>query len=190
MNDRRRLDSGGMGGLPAGMTRHVQRFGSAVRDGALGLAVLTLLAVTLPGLALCHTTVIRGGSMGSALPPGSIAVSRTVPASHVRDGDIIAVGHSASGMPTFHRVVSIKESAVGRTAITQGDANASADAEPITMTGEGDRLVYHVPYVGYLLWWLRTPIGMSCAAAVCAWCLRNWPVRFGHSMRRTPKLVR
>ncbi len=118
-----------------------------------------LLAVTAPALAGMHAVTVYGGSMGDALPVGSVAVTRPVDAGDLRVGNVIAIGAKAGTMPTLHRIVSIDEAGTGRLLTTRGDANETNDPQ-IAVQARGDRVVYHVPLVGYALAFSRTPLGI------------------------------
>ena len=144
----------------------------------LGAAVFAVVAaVTAPGLVGMHTIVVTGGSMGSALPLGSVAVTRTIDMHDVRAGDVIAFRQPGAGATVIHRVVDIQNADEGLVATTKGDANAAADPEPLLMTSRGDRVVYHVPYVGYAVVYARTPVGLLVMLIVfCVLLIRNAPL--------------
>jgi signal peptidase I len=130
----------------------------------------------LPGLVGYHTLTIVGGSMGSALPVGSIAVTRTVDFSDVQVGDIIAFRRAGAELPVVHRVVDIQYSDGVRVALTRGDANSSNDPDRLPLAeGRGDRVVYYVPWIGYALVFIRTPVGIAALAVLGAvtWLLRR-----------------
>jgi signal peptidase len=124
--------------------------------------VAALLAVTLPAFVGFHSVIVYGGSMGAALPTGSVAVTRPVDASDLAVGDIIAIGHGSGGLPTLHRIVAVEDAGGGRQVVTtRGDANRTNDPQSITTRGSGDRVVFHVPLVGYLVAFTRTGVGVS-----------------------------
>lgn len=138
-------------------------------------AVGVLLAATLPGFAGFHTVTVYGGSMGDALPAGSVAVTRSVDASELAVGDVIAMGGHQGGLPILHRIVSIEEASGGRIVTTRGDANQTDDPAPITVSGKGDRVAYHVPWLGYFLAFSRSALGLALLIGVPAavWSLRE-----------------
>lgn len=129
---------------------------------ALGLlAIIAGIAVTFFGFTFL---VFRSGSMGPAIPTGSLAVARTVPAHELRRGDVVSVV-STDGTRITHRVVDAVPVA-GRTALVlKGDANGSPDSEVYTAT-VADRVWFSVPDAGYALAAATTP-----ATAVVAGCL-------------------
>jgi len=132
------------------------------------LAVSVLLVATLPSFADFHTVTVYGGSMGDALPTGSVAVTRPVDASDLEPGDIVALGGHQGGLPTLHRIVAIEEVDGGRLITTRGDANPTNDPLPITVSGRGDRLVYHIPWIGYFLAFSRSALGLGLLVGVPA----------------------
>lgn len=136
-------------------------------------AIGLLLAATLPGLLGYHSAIIYGGSMGDALPAGSVAVTRTVDASAVEPADIIARSRHDGQQALFHRVVSIDEVDGRRIAILRGDANATNDPQPLILEGEGDRVLFHVPWVGYVLAFVRSSQGLAFVVgpAVTVWLI-------------------
>jgi signal peptidase len=146
------------------------------------VVTVALLAITLPAFAGYHNLTVMGGSMGSALPTGSVAVTRTIDFQNVHIGDIIAFRRPGAGVPVVHRVVDIREVDGVRAAITQGDANAQADPDPLALEGRGDRVVYHVPWAGYALVFVRSPSGIVALTLLAA---TTWLVRGRKRSRRT-----
>ncbi|SFA55783.1 signal peptidase I [Rhodococcoides kroppenstedtii] len=136
-------------------------------DRALSvIAVLGALSLTF---ALCATLfsltplVFRSGSMEPAIPTGSLAVARDVPASEVAEGDVVSVLRT-DGSRITHRVERV-DSVHGDTAtlILRGDANDAPDADPYVVA-DIDRVVGHVPVLGYAASWLATPVAWVVGA--------------------------
>ena len=145
-------------------------------------AVALVLAAMLPGLVGFHNVTITGGSMGNALPVGSVAVTRTIAFRDVRVGDIIAFKRPGGSATVVHRVVEINDEGTGRTALTRGDANADNDPDALPLDqGSGDRVVYDVPWVGYAFVFMRTPGGVVALIVVATYSLLS------RRSRRTPK---
>ena len=134
-----------------------------------------LLAITLPAFAGFHNLTVTGGSMGRALPTGSVAVTRTIDFQDVHIGDIIAFQRPGAAMPVVHRVVDIRDVNGVRSAVTRGDANTADDPETLALTGRGDRVVYHVPWAGFAIVFVRSPGGIVALTllAVTTWLLRG-----------------
>ena len=123
--------------------------------GTLGL----LAAGTAPTLFGYHNYVINGGSMEPSLQVGSIAVTGPTNPFALEVGDIIARNDGADGSPVLHRVVEITNVDGQLAFITQGDQNRTPDATPVVLVGTGDRVIYSVPYAGYILNFARSWLG-------------------------------
>jgi signal peptidase len=140
------------------MTANVTVAGAAlVVVGALGASLA-------PRLLGYSSVIVYGGSMAGTIPVGSIAVTEQVSMEDVGVGDVI-VFHppttSPNSLPLMHRVVSIREEEGQRLFQTKGDSNATPDPAEVALQGTGSRVVYTVPYVGYLVNFARTPVGWS-----------------------------
>jgi signal peptidase len=115
----------------------------------LAIAVLILV----PPLLGYQRYVITGGSMGGALPRGSIAYDEVVPTEHIRVGDVITYRPPHSDRLLTHRVVWMGRQRHGvRLYRTRGDANSAPDPRAFLLPNDGQaRLVFHVPVAGYVL---------------------------------------
>ncbi len=148
-------------------------------------AVLNLSAV---GGAICIALVIlavvfnislilfRTGSMDPAIPQGSLAVVREVPAGDISVGDIVTIDRPDQ-LPVTHRVTSVQQVGEGSWRITmKGDANATEDPQPYTV--ESVRIVlYSIPGLAKPVASLNSPhvLGSITLAvtALVIWAL--WP---------------
>lgn len=118
------------------------------------LALLGLAAIMLvPALLGYQRYVIEGGSMGGAVPRGSIAYEEVVPPGRIRVGDVITYRPPGARRLVTHRVAWIGHDQRGaRLYRTRGDANAGADPWTFRLAEAGQaRVVFHVPVAGYLL---------------------------------------
>lgn len=128
----------------------------------LGLLVVLVILLAVPILLTLfgyRSYVVYGGSMGSSLPIGSIGVTKTVDSQSLKDGDIIAIKRVGAGPLVLHRIVETRPGDAGITYVTQGDTNPSPDPEPVTIQGQGDKVVLTIPYLGYLVHFARGTIG-------------------------------
>jgi len=125
------------------------------------LAIIVLLIVpSILALFGCRAYVVYGGSMGSALPSGSIGITRKIEPDAIHVGDIVAIKRSVNASPILHRVVQIDTSDSGvRTFITRGDANKDPDPQPVVLQGAGDRIVFSIPWLGYIVHFARSFAG-------------------------------
>lgn len=136
------------------------------------LGVVSIVAVAA-GLVLdVRPLVVISGSMEPAIPVGSLIAGRTVPAADLEVGDVVTVPRRAGTTDLVtHRIVEIREVADGTAApgtrelVLRGDANATDDATPYSVT-EARRQVATVPGGGYLVQTLRSTRGMVVLAGV------------------------
>jgi hypothetical protein len=59
----------------------------------------------------------------------------------------------------LHRIVQITNDNGQPGFITQGDRSATPDAVPVALQGSGDKVIYTVPYAGYILDFARSMLG-------------------------------
>jgi signal peptidase I len=116
------------------------------------LAAIGLLMLVPPLLGY-ERYVIEGGSMGGALPRGSIAYEEVVPTARIAQGDVITYRPPGAARAITHRVAWIGHSASGeRLYRTKGDENASPDPWKFTLPNDTQaRLVMHVPLAGFAI---------------------------------------
>jgi signal peptidase len=143
---------------PAAFRRGVRLLSYAVLGALIGVALLVATA-TLPVLFGYHTYVINGGSMAPALKAGSVAVSKPTSPYDLEIGDVIARRESPDRPPVLHRIVDFTVVDGQRLFVTQGDANRTPDPEPVAFEGTGDKVVFSVPYAGYILQYAGSGLG-------------------------------
>lgn len=134
------------------------------------LVVVVLLIATIgPRLLPYRTFTVLTGSMEPSIPVGSMIFDREVDASELAPGDVVTFhppGHGAKLVS--HRVVRIEKSKAGTFLVTRGDANATADDWRIPASGRGLRYEFHIPYLGYVVGGLLTPVGRLVALTLAA----------------------
>jgi len=147
---------------------------------ALVGVLVTLAAAILPTLFGYHAYIVYGGSMTPSLKLGSVAVAKPVSPEELEVGDVIARHWSADSSPVLHRIVDITIDDGQRLFVTQGDQNGQPDSVPAFLEGKGDKIIYTVPYVGFLLHFARTTAGLVSLIAVPAALLLGqtlWKIR-------------
>jgi signal peptidase len=109
--------------------------------------LVALSALVLVPAALGYERyVISGGSMGGALPRGSIAYEERVPTVDLRPGDVITYTPPGHASRVTHRVVSIRDGVLR----TRGDANTAPDPWTFRLSGREQAVVrFQVPLAGY-----------------------------------------
>jgi signal peptidase len=135
--------------------------GTAVLLAIVTLVVLGLAAISLgPKVLPYQALVVRSGSMAPTIPTGSVVFYTKRAAAKVKVGDVIVF--AKPGQPNekvTHRVYQIGSAPTGRYFVTKGDANGAPDDWRVPATGTGWVESFHVPYVGYLLADLQSPLG-------------------------------
>lgn len=94
------------------------------------------------------------GSMEPAIPVGGIVVIQTVGPTTLKVGDVICFRHSEASTIT-HRIVSQAQDGF----ITKGDANEEPDLQPVNYAQIVGKVTFTIPLVGYLGFFVKTPIG-------------------------------
>jgi len=125
------------------------------------LAIIVLLIIpSFLALFGYRAYIVYGGSMGSALSSGSVGITRKIEPDAIKVGDIVAIKRSVNASPILHRVIQIDTSDDGtRTFITRGDANKEPDPQPVVLQGAGDRIVFSIPWVGFIVHFARSFAG-------------------------------
>ncbi|HEU5287367.1 MAG TPA: hypothetical protein VFV20_03110, partial [Candidatus Limnocylindria bacterium] len=72
------------------------------------------------------------------------------------------------GQTTTHRVIAIDDGSEGRAFTTKGDANAAADPEPKLFHAQVGIVRGTIPFLGYVLVYLRSYAWIALAAAATA----------------------
>lgn len=141
--------------------RWTRRIFGALAVAAATVIVLGLAAITIgPKLFPYQALVVRSGSMAPAIPTGSIVFYRPINATDVKVGDVIVF--SEPGQPNTkvtHRVYAIGTGAQGKYFVTKGDANGAPDDWQIPAVGKGWKAIFHLPYVGYILFDIQSTYG-------------------------------
>ncbi len=125
------------------------------------------LASMLPIPGNIEIKIVKSGSMEPTILTGSIVVVK--PAASYAKNDIITFGEDTKQqIPTTHRIIDIQGDFSTLTYITKGDANEEADGTPITQRDIIGKVVFWVPYMGYVLDFARQPIGFTLMIGIPA----------------------
>ena len=129
--------------------------------GVVAIAVACLLALTVgPVLLPYKVLTVYSGSMVPTIPVGSVVVDVPVKAGDVRRGDIITFTRPDKTTELVtHRVIAVESGPAGRFFITRGDANNVQDAWRVPAIGTGYLYRFNIPFVGFVLVWLQSPLG-------------------------------
>jgi signal peptidase len=94
------------------------------------------------------------GSMEPAISVGSIVVIKPVDPETLKTGDIICFKLSEPTSIT-HRITNITNEGL----ITKGDANEDPDQWTVKKENVIGKVILTIPYIGYIGYFVRTPIG-------------------------------
>lgn len=131
------------------------------------IQALVLLTIVLTFLLLAvgprffgfSSFIVYSGSMEPAIHKGAIAIGKPVEAQSLKVGDIVAFKTTTGHAPTVHRIVQIDTHDGLYIVTTKGDANSTVDPDPIVVREAGSKIIYTLPYVGYLLEMPRSLLG-------------------------------
>jgi len=94
------------------------------------------------------------GSMEPAIPVGSVVVIKPVDPETLKIGDIICFKLSEPTSIT-HRIINVTTEGF----ITKGDANEDPDQWIVKRENVIGKAIFTIPYIGYIGYFVRTPIG-------------------------------
>lgn len=120
---------------------------------ALAIFMLFYRPVSLGGDT--HYFVVFTGSMQSTIPVGSVIVVKSVDANTLKEGDIICF--KTLQQSVTHRIVKITYNGL----ITKGDANEDPDPFVVEKKGVIGKVIFIIPYLGYLSYFVKTPLGFT-----------------------------
>lgn len=140
------------------------RTGLAVVAGVVIVALLVLVGiVAVPGLVGGDDAyIVTSGSMSPTIEAGDVIVTQDVSPEEIERGDVVTFhdGSSADTGYVTHRVVDVVEEDGDRYFELQGDANEEPDEGLVPAEYAQGDLHLHVPYLGYLLLFARSSLGL------------------------------
>jgi len=138
----------------------LKKAGTAVSVIILFLVITSVLFVLITPLFGWRTEIVLSGSMEPAIQTGSVVVSRPIAADDVREGDVIMFSSPDGHTLTTHRVIDVESGKDGLHVTTKGDANKGADINTVLPAQIVGIIVLSIPYLGYLVAFIRTPFGL------------------------------
>jgi len=121
------------------------------------LVVVVVTLFLLPRFGGWRFDAVLSGSMEPALSVGGVVFIKPVEAADIEVGDIIAYG-SGETLIT-HRVIEVISQPSGPMFITKGDASQAPDLTPVSPSAVVGKVVFDVPYLGYLADFVKTRLG-------------------------------
>ncbi len=129
---------------------------------ALAAGFVTAMVLLLPGFFGIRPYVVYSGSMEPEIPTGAVVFTKEEDFSP-KEGDIITF--RVNDAIVTHRVIENRNGIC----TTKGDANKTADPVSVEQSQIIGRVVFRLPYLGYVIHFLRARIPFT--AVVFAACL-------------------
>jgi signal peptidase len=105
------------------------------------------------------TLSVQSGSMVPTFHKGDLVVVKSVP--EYRVGDVITFINPANKKETVtHRIIAVRASSMSMSYVTKGDANMAPDI-PVASSAVIGKLQHIVPRVGYVVDFMRKPLGLA-----------------------------
>lgn len=152
------------------MNSSLKRIWNIISSVLVGLVVL--LAIALAGVRLVglQPYMVLSGSMEPTYPVGSLLYVRAVDYKTLAVGDPVTCMIDEHTVAT-HRIVEILPDAQDPNTLRfrlKGDANATADGDPVHYKNIIGKPVFSVPLLGYVADYIQHPPGVYVAVAAGA----------------------
>lgn len=130
----------------------------------IGALLLTTLFKT-PGNY--QVKIVKSGSMEPAIKTGSIIAIK--PSAEYKVGEIITFGKDdKKNIPTSHRINATRMEQGKMLYTTKGDANNAPDGKEISQNEIIGKVIFKMPYLGYVLDMAKKPIGFILLVGIPA----------------------
>ena len=104
--------------------------------------------------------VVLSDSMSPTIKMGDLVLTTSINPSKVKEGDIITyTKRNDSNSFVTHRVIEVINQGNEISFKTKGDANEDADIRIIPSSNLKGKVLFSIPYGGYFVRFIRTPIG-------------------------------
>lgn len=132
--------------------------------------------------------VVLSGSMEPYMAAGDAVIVAAAPVASIREGDVITYQRGGD-IPTTHRVVERVTDEQGVAFRTMGDANEDPDPALVRPTSVVGEVVLVIPYIGHVVQFANTPIGIVSLVVVPIGLLvvsEGWRYVASRRRRETP----
>lgn len=140
------------------------------------LLMVIVLSATGPVLIGWNTFIVTSGSMEPEIHTGSSVVTDKVHNSLLKVNDVITFIDRSNGVIT-HRIIEIVNDGQGVGFKTKGDANKSEDIEIVRPVNILGKVLYSVPFAGYIINYTNTMqvrLGILVVAIIIAGTQMQW----------------
>lgn len=134
---------------------------------AIALIALLLVFSLFPIKGNYQVKIVQSGSMEPTIETGSIVIIK--PQTSYEVGNIITFGEdNRKAVPTTHRIVESKTVNGDTVFKTKGDANNGPDFSEISQSKVIGKVLFSVPYLGFVVDFVKKPIGFALVVIVPA----------------------
>lgn len=148
-----------------------RRLANWIGLGVLLIVVGVFVAAAVPqAVGADESYVVLSSSMSPSIEAGSVVFVNSVPAAEISEGDVITYDRSPGGTTSrvTHRVVDVVEENGQRQFRTKGDANEDPDPELVSATAVVGVVTFSVPYIGHVITFSQTRMGLLTLVVVPA----------------------
>lgn len=132
--------------------------------GFLGVVVLLLIVSVLPVMGNYKIKIVLSGSMEPEINKGGIVAVK--PDQDYKIGDVINFQDGSESVT--HRINDMRIVGGEAKYITKGDANNAPDRREISKKEVLGKVIFDVPYLGYLVSFVQKPVGFILLLVVPA----------------------
>jgi len=125
--------------------------------------VIVAIVLYLPLIIGGKSMAVLSGSMEPKIPVGSIVCTKAIEFDELKIGDVISYQVNQDVIVT-HRINSIDRAK--EEVVTKGDANNAVDGAPVTKDQIMGKVLYHLPYIGYISIYIKTPKGIMVVCGI------------------------
>ncbi len=126
---------------------------------ALLLGAFIFLMPTLPLIGTLEMKIVKSGSMEPAIKTGSVVVIRE--GGPYAIGDVITFESRGAAIPTTHRIIGTEMQDGESRFVSKGDANEEQDTELVSTSAILGKVLFSIPYLGFIIDFARQPIGFA-----------------------------
>jgi len=131
---------------------------------ALG-SLLVASMIPIPGNI--EVKIVQSGSMEPTIKTGALTIVK--PLARYAVGDVIMFGKDTkTEVPTTHRIVADEVRSGIFYYTTKGDANEDPDPQAVAQSAVKGKVLFSIPYLGYLLDFAKKPLGFILLIGVPA----------------------
>lgn len=135
----------------------------------IGIVLSVLTIVLIPHTSNFEMLTVMSPSMSPTIPMGSVIILDTENINEIIVGDIVTFrSFEIMEENVTHRVVNVVGNRNGLMYRTQGDANSAADRDFVSHSSINGKYLFHFPLVGYLIQFVRMPVGLLSVVIIPA----------------------